>query len=70
LPFVLLSDPNHTVAETYGVWQEKRSYGKTYFGVVRSHFIIDEGGRIADAQIGVSPDDSVARAVATIVGAK
>ena len=66
LPFTLLSDPDHAVAETYGVWGEKKMYGKTYMGIVRSHFIIDEGGRIADAQMKVSPRKSVERAVAAL----
>ncbi|MCS7079620.1 MAG: thioredoxin-dependent thiol peroxidase [Chloracidobacterium sp.] len=47
LAFPLLSDPDHVVAEQYGVWQAKKNYGKTYFGVVRTTFIIDEQGRIA-----------------------
>lgn len=47
LAFPLLSDPDHVVAERYGVWQAKKNYGKTYFGVVRATFIIDERGRIA-----------------------
>ena len=66
LPFTLLSDPDHAVAETYGVWGEKKMYGKTYMGIVRSHFIIDEEGRIADAQIKVSPKKSVERALAAL----
>ena len=51
------------IAEAYGVWGEKSMYGKTYMGIVRSHFIIDEEGKIADTQYKVSPKDSVARAV-------
>ncbi|MFQ3582096.1 thioredoxin-dependent thiol peroxidase [Chloracidobacterium validum] len=47
LDFPLLSDPDHIVAEQYGVWQEKKNYGKTYFGIVRATFIINEQGRIA-----------------------
>ncbi|AEP11302.1 thioredoxin-dependent thiol peroxidase [Chloracidobacterium thermophilum] len=47
LTFPLLSDPEHVVAEQYGVWQEKKNYGRTYFGIVRTTFIIDEQGRIA-----------------------
>jgi len=66
LPFVLLSDPDHAVAETYGVWGEKKMYGKTYMGIVRSHFVIDEGGRVVDAQIKVSPKKSVELAVAAL----
>ncbi|MDH7568142.1 MAG: thioredoxin-dependent thiol peroxidase [Armatimonadota bacterium] len=46
LPFPLLSDPEARVCEAYGVWQEKSMYGKTYKGVERSTFIIDEEGKI------------------------
>jgi len=66
LPFVLLSDRDHGVAETYGVWGEKKMYGKTFMGIVRSHFVIDEEGRIVDAQIKVSPQKSVELAVAAL----
>ena len=44
LPFYLLSDPDHQVAETYGAWGEKRNYGRTYEGILRSTFVIDEEG--------------------------
>ena len=47
LPFLLLSDPDHRVCELYGVWQEKQLYGRTYMGIVRSTFLIDEQGRLA-----------------------
>ncbi len=63
LPFILLADPDHHVAEAYGVWGEKSMYGKTYMGVTRSHFVIDENGTIVDAQVKVSPTDSVERAL-------
>ena len=66
LPFVLLSDPDHAVAEKYGVWGEKKMYGKTYMGIVRSHFVIDEEGGVLDAQIKVSPKKSVELAVAAL----
>ena len=66
LPFLLLADEQHVVAEAYGVWQEKSMYGRTYFGIVRSHFVVDESGSIADAQVKVSPTESVARAVAAL----
>lgn len=46
LPFALLSDPDHKVAEMYGAWGEKKMRGKTYMGIIRSTFIIDEEGRI------------------------
>lgn len=66
LPFILLADTNHAVAEDYGVWQEKSMAGKRYFGIVRSHFVVDEDGRLADVQVKVSPADSVERAVAAL----
>jgi peroxiredoxin Q/BCP len=66
LPFTLLSDPHHAVADMYGVWGEKKMYGKTYMGIIRSHFIIDEEGRVVDAQRKVSPKESVQRAVAAL----
>lgn len=66
LPFRLLADEDHQVAELYGVWGEKSNYGKKYFGVIRSHFVIDEEGRIVDVQYKVSPEDSVESALATL----
>ncbi len=66
LPFLLLADEDHSVAEAYGVWGEKKMYGKTYMGIVRSHFVVDEEGRIADVQLKVSPKDSVSRALSTL----
>jgi peroxiredoxin Q/BCP len=66
LPFVLLSDADHAVAEKYGAWGEKKMYGKSYMGIIRSHFVIDEQGRILDARIKVGPEDSVRLAVETI----
>ncbi len=59
LPFSLLSDEDHKVAEKYGAWGEKSMYGKKYMGILRSHFVIDEAGKLVDIQIGVSPKDSV-----------
>ena len=47
LTFPLLADPDHEVAERYGVWVEKKNYGKTYFGIGRATFLIDREGRIA-----------------------
>jgi peroxiredoxin Q/BCP len=63
LPYDLLSDPDHAVLEQLGAWGEKSMYGKKYMGIVRSHWVIDEEGRFADIQIGVSPKDSVELAV-------
>ena len=53
LPFTLLSDPDHEAAEAYGVWKEKRRYGRTYMGVDRSTFVIDAEGRVARAMRGI-----------------
>jgi thioredoxin-dependent peroxiredoxin len=66
LPFTLLVDADHTISEAYGVWGEKSMYGKTYYGIIRSHFVIDEQGRIADAQVKVSPAESVEQAIAAL----
>lgn len=66
LPFLLLADENHAVAEAYGVWQEKSLYGRKFMGVVRSHVVVDENGELADVQIKVGPVDSVAWAIAAI----
>lgn len=66
LPFTLLVDEQHSVAEAYGVWGEKSMYGKKYMGITRSHFVIDEAGRLMDVQVKVSPTDSVERALATL----
>ena len=56
LPFILLSDPDLLAIQSYGVWQEKKLYGKTSFGVVRTTFIIDEEGRISAVMPKVKPD--------------
>jgi peroxiredoxin Q/BCP len=55
LPFILLSDPDHVVAEMYGAWGEKKMYGKTYQGLIRSHFAIDIAGHITTADVKVKP---------------
>lgn len=68
LPYDLLSDPEHRLLEAYGAWGEKKMYGKTHMGVVRSHWVIDEEGRLADVQIKVSPEDSVGRACEFLTG--
>ncbi|MGH3040722.1 MAG: thioredoxin-dependent thiol peroxidase [Gaiellaceae bacterium] len=56
LPFPLLADPDHEVAELYGVWVEKNAYGKKSMGIKRSTFLIDADGNVAKAMLGVSPD--------------
>jgi peroxiredoxin Q/BCP len=59
LGFPLLSDADHRIAEKYGVWAEKKSFGKTGMGIVRSAFLIDEEGRVLQAWYKVSPADTV-----------
>jgi peroxiredoxin Q/BCP len=56
LPFILLSDPDHKVAEAYGVWGEKKMYGKTVEGILRSHFAVDEKGKITELNRKVKPE--------------
>jgi len=68
LPYDLLSDPEHQILESWGVWGEKSMYGKTYFGVIRSHWVINPDGTIADARIKISPEDSVSGAIKLVVG--
>jgi peroxiredoxin Q/BCP len=60
LPFTLLSDVDHAVAELYGAWQEKTNYGRTYMGIVRSTYLIDPEGRIARAWPKVKADGHAA----------
>ena len=55
LPFTLLSDPDHEVAEAYGVWVEKSMYGRTYWGVERSTFVIGPDGVLREALYKVKP---------------
>jgi peroxiredoxin Q/BCP len=68
LPYDLLCDPDHEVLEQWGAWGEKTSFGRTYDGIIRSHWVIDENGVVIDSQIGISPEDSVKRATKAIVG--
>lgn len=68
LPYDLLSDEDHQVLEAWGAWGERSMYGKTYMGVIRSHWVIDENGVVIDEQLGISPTDSVEKAVASITG--
>ena len=55
LPFTLLADPDHKVAEAYGVWSEKSRYGRTYMGIVRSTFVIAPDGTIEKVMRNVKP---------------
>jgi thioredoxin-dependent peroxiredoxin len=66
LPFTLLADPEHEVSEQYGVWGEKKYMGRTYWGVERSTFLIDEEGRIAKVMRRVKPDTHVEQVLAAL----
>lgn len=66
LPFVLLSDPELEAIKAYGVWQEKKLYGKSNMGVVRTTFIIDENGVIERVMEKVKPDTNAAEILETL----
>jgi thioredoxin-dependent peroxiredoxin len=59
LGFSLLSDPDHKVAQAYGVWGEKKMYGKTFMGIIRSSFLIDGNGTIEHAWYKISPKNTI-----------
>lgn len=61
LPFTLLADPDHSVAEKYGVWGERSFAGRNYMGINRSTFIIDRDGNVAHAMMGIKPAGHAAR---------
>ena len=63
LPFNLLADPDHKLADLYGAWGEKSMYGKKYMGIIRSQFVIDEKGIILDAKYKISPKKSAEEAL-------
>ena len=62
LGFPLLADIDHKVADAYGVWGDKTNYGKTYKGIIRSSFLVDEKGVILHAWYNVKPDETVPKA--------
>jgi peroxiredoxin Q/BCP len=66
LPFPLLLDPDHSIADAYGVWREKSMYGRKYMGILRSHFVIDEQGKLADVSYNVKASDSAKQALASL----
>jgi peroxiredoxin Q/BCP len=68
LAFPLLADPDHRVAEAYGAWGEKTSYGKKSLGIIRSSFLIDAAGKIVAAWYGVKPEDTVPKAQKALAG--
>ncbi len=69
LGFPLLADQDHAVAEAYGAWGEKSMYGKKYMGIIRSAFLIDEDGTIAQAWYKVSPKDTATNLLSAIAAA-
>jgi peroxiredoxin Q/BCP len=66
LPFTLLADPEHEVAELYGVWVEKNMHGRKSMGIKRSTFVIDADGNVAKAMRGVSPDGHADKVLAAL----
>jgi peroxiredoxin Q/BCP len=66
LGFPLLADEDHAVAEAYGVWAEKSMYGKKYMGILRSAFLIDEDGRLAQVWYNVKPQDTATNLLAAL----
>ena len=68
LPFLLLSDPERTAIQAYGVWQEKKNYGKVSMGVVRSTFVIDENGVIEKVMPKVKPDTNAEEILTYLAG--
>lgn len=70
LGFTLLSDPDHELAEAFGVWAEKKLYGKVYMGIVRSAFLINERGVITHAWPKISPKDTPLQLLSALDGAE
>ena len=68
LPFTLLSDPQLEAIQAYGVWQEKKLYGKVSMGVVRTTFVIDEAGVVAAVMPKVKPDTNAAEVLRLLKG--
>jgi peroxiredoxin Q/BCP len=68
LPFTLLSDEGHEVAEAYGTWVEKSMYGKTYMGMERSTFVIDENGTVTKIMRRVKPAEHADDVLAALQG--
>jgi peroxiredoxin Q/BCP len=66
LGFPLLADDDHAVAEAYGVWGEKKNYGKTYMGIIRSAFLVDAEGNLAEVWYKISPADTPKKLLAAL----
>ena len=69
LPFTLLADTDHSVAEAYGVWREKVNFGKKYMGVVRTTFLIGADGRVSRVFENVNADGHAAQVAEALEGA-
>ena len=70
LPFPLLSDPDHKVAELYGAWGEKKMFGKTYMGILRSTFVIDREGKIVKVFPRVRPKNHSQEVLAVLTASQ
>ena len=66
--FPLLADEDHAVAEAYDVWQEKSMYGRKYMGILRSAFLVDEKGKLAEVWYKVSPKDTTSNLLSALKG--
>jgi peroxiredoxin Q/BCP len=66
IPFILLADVDHRVAEAYGVWGQKRFMGREYMGVLRTTFVIDEEGRVTRVFEDVKPDEHATEVLAAL----
>jgi peroxiredoxin Q/BCP len=66
LPFPLLSDPDHEVAEAYGAWGEQKRGDEVRYGIIRSHFAVDEAGRLAEVKFQVRPETTAELALKLI----
>jgi thioredoxin-dependent peroxiredoxin len=66
LGFPLLADEDHSVAEAFGVWTEKAMYGRKYMGILRSAFLIDEKGKLAEVWYKISPADTPKKLLASL----
>jgi peroxiredoxin Q/BCP len=68
LGFPLLSDEDHAVAEAYGAWGERSMYGRRYMGIIRSAFLVDEQGDVAEAWPKISPKDTPTNLLKALAG--
>lgn len=68
LPFHLAADPDHAIAEAYGVWGEKKNYGKTYMGILRTTFLVDETGTVSHVWAKVKPENHAQEILNALAG--